>query len=329
MRWGIAGCGEVVERRVLPALRVLAEQAVCVWGRNAAHAREIADRHGVPGSTADLAAMLEEVDAVYVATPVATHVPLALEAVRTGRHVLIEKPLGGALPVPSAALAALARERRICAGVAYYRRLAPAVIRLGEILPRDVPRQATVHFCTPFDPAPADPKFWRTDPRVAGGGVQADAGSHRIDLLCRLLGVPDVVAGRLLRPFAQGAERTAVARLSWPSGDRADCLFAWAAAGSHDRFSLSFDGGSATLDPLDAGRLRWRASGREYHETLPPDPNPHVALITDFVRRAREGGDPICSVEEAMAVDAIIAAARDSSVLSAAEAAPRKVRIPS
>jgi len=36
---------------------------------------------------------LPHVDAVVIATPPATHVPLGLEAIRAGKHVLIEKPL--------------------------------------------------------------------------------------------------------------------------------------------------------------------------------------------------------------------------------------------
>ena len=40
-----------------------------------------------------LQAALPHVDAVVIATPPATHVPVGLEAIRAGKHVLIEKPL--------------------------------------------------------------------------------------------------------------------------------------------------------------------------------------------------------------------------------------------
>lgn len=46
-------------------------------------------------ATRDLRELLDnpEVDAVAIATPVSTHFDLALEALRAGRHVLVEKPL--------------------------------------------------------------------------------------------------------------------------------------------------------------------------------------------------------------------------------------------
>src|SRR5262249_37386475 len=49
---------------------------------------------GLPATTdhRDLLARAD-VDAVAIATPVATHFPLALAALRAGKHVLVEKPL--------------------------------------------------------------------------------------------------------------------------------------------------------------------------------------------------------------------------------------------
>jgi len=45
------------------------------------------------GGYTSLAEALPRVDAVVIATPPASHVPLGLEAIRAGKHVLIEKPM--------------------------------------------------------------------------------------------------------------------------------------------------------------------------------------------------------------------------------------------
>jgi predicted dehydrogenase len=45
------------------------------------------------GCFRELSGALAELDAVVIATPPTTHVPLALEAIEAGKHVLVEKPL--------------------------------------------------------------------------------------------------------------------------------------------------------------------------------------------------------------------------------------------
>jgi predicted dehydrogenase len=64
-----------------------------IWGRDAAKAAEVGAEFDVPG-TDDLAALLEQVDAVSVAVPPDVQVPLAEQAAAAGRHLLLEKPIG-------------------------------------------------------------------------------------------------------------------------------------------------------------------------------------------------------------------------------------------
>ncbi len=56
---------------------------------------EIHDRYPTIKTTTDYRDLLADpaVDAVVIATPVSTHFPLAMEALRAGKHVLVEKPL--------------------------------------------------------------------------------------------------------------------------------------------------------------------------------------------------------------------------------------------
>ncbi|THC51388.1 Gfo/Idh/MocA family oxidoreductase [Streptomyces sp. A1499] len=258
MRWGIAGHGDIVTRRALPALRALGEEPAVLWGRDAHRAARVAERYGVPRSGADPGVLLRGVDAVYVATPVAAHVPLAAAALDAGLPVLVEKPLAGGLGSPGLGGGDLGRGSGPawrCAGVAYYRRLAPAVRRLRAELRGWTPERVEVRFRCAFAPGPDDPMRWRTDPAVSGGGVLADAGSHRVDLLLHLFGRPLEVSARLTDRFPAGAERRADLTLRWPHGPTARCVMAWGEGAPVDRLELHGGGRTVTLDPLDEGRL--------------------------------------------------------------------------
>lgn len=291
MKWGVAGYGDVVTRRVLPALRRAGEEVAGIWGRTHRRAAEVAVRCGIPVATTDLAELVHRVDAIYVATPVVEHVPVALAAVRAGRHALVEKPLAGALHTEADALAALAAERDVTVGVAYYRRLGPVLSKLRKTIATQKVHQVEVDFRYPFDPAPTHPMRWRTEVSVAGGGVLADAGSHRLDLLCWLFGPPDTVEGELTDQFPGGAERTARVRLHWPTGLVANCRFTWCTGPATDRMTITGSDGKIVLDPLDAGLA----------------PNPHLPLVVDFARAVRESTEPACPLADALLVDSLIA----------------------
>ncbi len=309
LRWGIAGYGDIVRRRALPALLSQSHQVTRVWGRNTARARSLCDEFGAGRAAPDYADLLSDVDVVYVATPVAAHIPLTAEAVRAGLPVLVEKPLGlFATPDPALDIDACAATGPTV-GVAYYRRLAPALARLRHLLAGRTVHRATVALRSGFDPAPDDPRRWRTDPAVAGGGVLADIGSHRLDLLVWLLGEPSGVQATLGDRFPAGAERAARMTLSWPSGARADIEVAWADGPPYDRLTVDFDGGRLTLDPLDSGRIRGTVEGRPVEEHHPPATNPHAPLMADFALSVQRGTAPICPVGDAAIVDRLLAIA--------------------
>ena len=301
-------------RRILPALREAGEVPAVLWGRDGARARAVADHYGVSTGTSDVDRLVAGVDAVYVATPVAAHLPLALAAARAGRHVLVEKPLRGALPDDPAPLVALTRrpapgQPRVTVGVAYYRRLDPALQALRERLRAECVERVTVHFRQQFEPTANDPKRWRTDAAVAGGGVLADAGSHRLDLLCWLLGEPAALSARLDRYTPGGAEQRAQVRLHWPAGAQADCRTEWASGAAEDTFSVSYEGGEVLVSPLDSGVLSWRTRRGEWKERFPRRRNPQTALVADFARAVTDGRPPACPLDAAILVDALLTAA--------------------
>ncbi|MFJ9034307.1 Gfo/Idh/MocA family oxidoreductase [Streptomyces sp. NPDC102274] len=180
------------------------------------------------------------------------------------------------------------------------------VRRLRRELAMWRPERVEVCFRLAFDPDQDHPMHWRTDPAVSGGGVLADAGSHRLDILLMLFGRPDQVRARLGNRFHAGAERTADVQLDWP-GLQAICRLEWGEGPTLDRMGFYGGARSLILDPLDAYR---------------PGENPHKPLIADFVAAVADGRPPVCPVTEAALVDDVLVAANRSDALSGAPVRP-------
>jgi predicted dehydrogenase len=93
LRVGVVGCGYWGSKhvRVLHSIAGV-DQVVLIDARQD---RTASLSQSFPRALAfnNLTAALPEVDAVVIATPPTTHVPLALAAIESGKHVLVEKPL--------------------------------------------------------------------------------------------------------------------------------------------------------------------------------------------------------------------------------------------
>jgi predicted dehydrogenase len=95
LRWAIVGTANIAAKAFLPAMRAAGDTAVVVGSRNPEKAAVWAADNQVErtASYAD-AVDAEDVDAIYIALPNDLHVTWAARAVRSGRPVLCEKPLG-------------------------------------------------------------------------------------------------------------------------------------------------------------------------------------------------------------------------------------------
>ncbi len=187
VRWGIVGCGDVTEVKSGPGFQKAdGSSLVAVMRRDRAKAEDYARRHGVPrvhGSAEDLIGD-PDVDAVYIATPPASHEALALLAAAAGKPCLVEKPMarnhGECLRMVEAFRAA-----GVPLWVAYYRRALPRFLKVRELLSTGAIGTVTsVHVqVTDRLATGADALSWRFDPAHAGAGLFLDLASHCLDLV--------------------------------------------------------------------------------------------------------------------------------------------------
>jgi predicted dehydrogenase len=181
------GCGLIGFKRLqnLPAGTV---KVAC--DLNLARAEQLARQAGNCEATdsVEKAVTSANVDVVMIATVNASLAPIACQAVRAGKHVLVEKPAAIRLQELED-LEVLARQNKRLVRVGYNHRYHPACLKAREI----------------FDSGALGPMMfiraryghggrvgydneWRADVKLSGGGELIDQGVHLIDLAGMFLG---------------------------------------------------------------------------------------------------------------------------------------------
>ncbi|MFT5746785.1 MAG: putative dehydrogenase, partial [Saprospiraceae bacterium] len=95
-RWGIVGLGKIARHFIHDLQLVETAKIGAVASRTLTKAKAFAAEYGVEkayGSYADLFAD-PEIDIVYIATPHNSHAEISIQAMKAGKHVLCEKPMG-------------------------------------------------------------------------------------------------------------------------------------------------------------------------------------------------------------------------------------------
>jgi predicted dehydrogenase len=130
----MVGAGEIAVRTARGIANAPHARHVMVMDVDARVARDLGEAHGAPHTT-DVAELLAnpEVEAVYIAVPHYLHALLALEAIRTGKHVLVEKPIATTLEDADRMIAA-AREQGVTLSVAYQAQVDPQLRRVRELI---------------------------------------------------------------------------------------------------------------------------------------------------------------------------------------------------
>jgi predicted dehydrogenase len=157
-------------------------------------------------------------DGILICTYHDSHRPLALAALRAGKHVFVEKPL--ALTVADCreiATEAERCERHLVVG--FFARFAPAV---REVKAADLHPVASL--CQMTDRRWAE-TFWAQQPGIGGGNVTSQ-GCHLLDLCCYLHGEEPVAAAGIggTLTHARGPLDTLAGAIRFASGAVASIL---------------------------------------------------------------------------------------------------------
>jgi len=184
---------------------------------------------GIP-TYSDYKKMLADasLDAVVVATPSSTHVPIVRESLERGLHVFCEKPFT-LDPADSDELAALAQAKGLVTQVGYHNRFVGTFEEVRRLLDAGVLGDVTRVLGEAYGPVVLKPKggTWRSQ-RSKGGGCLYDYAAHVINLVNWYIGDPVSVSGTVLnRVFSRETEDEVASTMCYDGGCSAQISVSW------------------------------------------------------------------------------------------------------
>lgn len=191
LRWGIIGCGGIADRRTLPGM-MLSKTSECyaVMDTNPDAANACKEKYGAKFATTDYNDILNcnEVDAVYIGSPVFCHKEQAMAAAKAKKHILIEKPVGFTAD-ETLEISEFCKKQGVKLGIGFmmrfhsYHQAIKKLIEEGEIGEIVTMRAQFSGWYPEIEGA------WRQTKSLSGGGTLIDMGVHAIDLLQYISGL--------------------------------------------------------------------------------------------------------------------------------------------
>ena len=341
---GWAGEQHLKGYKQLPGVEVLA-----IAGLEQDRGRELCETYAVPDYYVNYEELLarNDIDAVSVAVPNYLHAPIGIAALRSGKHVLCEKPLALNGDEAQQMVDAAEEAGRVLEVAFNYRKRGDAVVLKRYIDEGHLGRvyYAKAHWMRRSGiPGLGS---WFTRKAMAGGGPLIDLGVHVLDLAMWLMGEPEVRSvsastyaelgprgrgGRvgMAAKFGEGSatpyevEDLATAFIRLQGGVTLSLEASWATYSSAvDDFGVVLYGteGGAEIEVKNYG---WERTLNIFTDVggVPADIQPrvtrgegHSGVVRDFITKIRTGQAPLSGGREglrrARIIDACYASATE------------------
>jgi len=312
MKVGVYGVGPWGRNHVRLLVELLGPRSVVACDPDAARLALVRSEH--PGVKAAAELDAADLDAVVVASPAATHHRVAVEALRAGADVLVEKPLALAVPDAEQLVEVAHRAGRVLM-VDHLLLYHPAIVALKRLV--DDGRLGAV-------------RHLRSQ-RLNLGVVRREENAlwslapHDLSVVLHLLGEePQTIAARGGAWLAPGHADVVDLSLGFPSGAHASVCVSWIDPVKTRRLVVVGERAMAVMDGvsepsllLHDARVRRRDDAwvveREPAMTVPvDDTEPLRAAVQDFLRCIDRRATPVADGEDGLRTVRALAAAQRS-----------------
>ncbi len=321
LRVGVVGLGWAGETHVQSYLQVPNVEVVALAGLEADRLASLGATYKVPHMYEDYRELVvrDDLDAISVCAPNYLHAPIAIAALKSGKHVLCEKPLARTGAEAEEIVQAAVEAQRVLQVAFNHRHRGDIQVLKHYIETGGLGR--LYHIKASWMRRSGIPTVgsWFTSKQMAGGGPLIDLGVHVLDLALYLLDEPQVAgvsaaAYAELGPRGRGARRTgstkmvvgsvfevedlATAFMRLADGGTLLLEASWAVYGSAGNdFGVTLFGTEGGAE-IKVKNYNWEDTLRIYTDVagVPADVHPrlappegHLAVVRNFVEAIRSG----------------------------------------
>jgi predicted dehydrogenase len=306
---GCIGAGNYGGRILIPALAKAGAELHTIVTTNGLNAVHYGKKFGFAKASTTITELFaqKEVNTLIIATRHDTHARLASEALRSGLHVYVEKPLalsrGQLTEVETAYVESVARGAAPILLVGFNRRFSPHVQRMREILRGT---QGPKSLSLLMNAGSVPPNHWIQDRDVGGGRILGEA-CHFIDLARFLVGARIVGASAGAMRSSNGAASPDTVQISLEFEDGSIASIQYYANGHRsfpkERVEVFASGRILQLENFRLLR-GFGCPGFRGFRTWRQDKG-HTACVQAFLRAIETGGPSPIPAEEIFEVSRV------------------------
>ena len=265
LRFGIIGAGGIADRRMLPAMMLASNvEVTAVMEIDVELAEKIRAKYNAKYAYTDVEELVknEEIDAVYIASPVVFHASQAMLAADYGKHILIEKPIAMNIGEGEKLLQYCA-EKGVQIAAGFMMRFGTHIMRMKEAVQTGKLGQVVSGYSQFTAWFPESAGNWRQEKEKSGGGCLMDMGVHCIDLIEYVTGsrVFEVAAFNDTATFSYDVEDSSTVLLKLSNGAQCVVQTNFNIPDEVAKWRLEFFGtrgrllGDTVIGQIDGGKL--------------------------------------------------------------------------
>ena len=255
VRIGVVGLGSIAQLVHLPLLKKLNNATITAISEiNKNRLLSVGEKFGIKNQYVSYEEMLdkEELDAVIIATPTDTHLPIALACIEREKYVLVEKPISRSIQETQTIVdAAKKHDVKVMVGMNF--RYRPDVMLLKSIINFGDLGEIFYVKCGWLRKQSSDGQ-WFTKKESSGGGVILDLGIVLLDLSLWLLNFPEIASVSTQNFYINttSVEDCSLSMIRCKPNALINMETSWSLNSEKDAFYLDIYGskGNASLNPL-------------------------------------------------------------------------------